>query len=105
MEHILIQLIHLGIFNQIAQIHHTDLVTDMAHHGQIVTDKQIGKAVFILQFFQNIDYLCLDGHIKCRNRLVTYNELRIGCQRPGNSDPLTLSAGKLMWITVQVISL
>lgn len=81
MEHILIQFIHLGIFNQIAQIHHTDLVADMAHHGQIVTDKQIGKAVFILQFFQNIDYLCLDGHIKCRNRLVTYNELRIGRQR------------------------
>ena len=77
----------------------------MADHGQIVGDKQVGKAEPLLQLLQNIDYLGLDGHIQSRDWLIAHNKLRLRRQGPGNADSLPLAAGKLVGIAVDVIRL
>ncbi len=63
-------------------------------------DKQIGDPLLILEIFQKIDDLRLNGYIQRRNRLVTDYQIRLQNQRTRNPNPLPLSAGKLMGITV-----
>ena len=58
--------------------------------------KQVGKTVFVLQVQQQIQNLCLNRDIQCRNGLITDNKLRIQGKGPGNSDTLTLPPGELM---------
>ena len=40
-------------------LHHTNTVTHLTDHRQIVTDKQHGEFEFLLQIFQQIEDLCL----------------------------------------------
>ena len=72
----------------------------MAHHAQIVADEQIGQAQFVLQRFQQVHYLRLNGHIKGGNRLIADDKLGLQRQRPRDPDPLALPPGKRMWIAV-----
>ena len=81
---------------QMAQIHDSDPIADMFDHSQIMGDKQIGQLFGLLQIFQHVDNLCLNGHIQSRYRLITDDKSRIYCQRSGNADPLTLSTGKFV---------
>ena len=49
MQHIGIQLLHGRAFHHAAQIHHADIVGDVAHHGEVVGDEQIGKPQLLLK--------------------------------------------------------
>ena len=90
-------------FHQITQIHNTDTVGNMLYHREIMSDKQIGQPSLLLQIFKHIDDLRLNRYIQCGNRLITDDEFRIYCQRSGNTNSLTLSAGKLMGIAVSML--
>ena len=68
-------------------------------------NKQIGNAHFLLDMLQQIDNLCLYGNIQCTDGLITDDELRIQGKCSGNSNTLTLSAGKFMRVTADVIRL
>ena len=68
-----------------------------------MADKQICQIVFLLEIFQKIDNLCLNGDIQCGNRLIADDKVRIQGNRPCNTDPLPLSAGKFMRIAVLLV--
>jgi hypothetical protein len=70
-----------------------------------VGDEEIAQVELILQASEQIDHLCLDGHIECRYRLVEHEHLRIQRQSARHADPLALTAGELMWETVAVLGL
>ena len=74
----------------------------MLHHGQIVGDKQIGDAELLLQIVEQVENLGLDRNIERAYRLVADDEFRTAGERPGNTDTLTLAAGKLMRVSVEV---
>ena len=40
-----------GDFNNAAEVHHRDAITDVLHHRQIVRDKEIGEVKLFLQVF------------------------------------------------------
>ncbi len=63
-------------FNHFAEIHDTDVGGYMLDHAQVMGYKQVGQSIFSLQILQHVDYLCLNGYIQRRNRLVTDNEFR-----------------------------
>lgn len=92
------QLLGGALFYQTAQIHDHDLVRNVLHNRQVVSNKHIGQALFRLQILQKIQDLRLNGHIQRGNRLVTDNKLGVQRQRPGNTDTLTASAVQLMRI-------
>ena len=50
----------------------------------------------ILQVHEKVKDLGLDGYIQGRYRFIRNNKLRLNSQRPGNSNALSLAAGKLM---------
>ena len=57
------------------------------------------------QIIQQIDNLRLNGNIQRRNRLVADDKFRSYRKRSRNADTLSLSAGKLMGITVCVFGI
>ena len=60
---------------------------------------------FSCRCFQQVDDLCLDGHVQCGDRLVTDNELRVQGQGAGDADTLALAAGELVGIAGLVVGL
>ena len=72
----------------------------MPHHRQVVGNKQVGEAEFVLQLLQNIDHLGLYGHVQGGNGLVADDKLRFRGQGSGDADSLPLSAGELVGIAV-----
>src|SRR3954452_21953923 len=61
-------------------------------------DKQVGQPLLRLQPFHQVHYLCLNRDVECRDRLVSYYELRIDGQGTSDTDTLPLSARELMRI-------
>ena len=82
-------------FDDAAKIHHGDAVGDVAHHRKIVGDEQVGQAKLLLQIFQEVDDLCLDGDVEGGNGLVEDEQIRTQRQRAGDGDALSLAAGEL----------
>ena len=71
-----------GLFDDLTQIHHRDLVADMADDTQIVADEQIGQPGLALQTADQVQNLRLNRHIQCRDRLVKDDQFRLGRQGP-----------------------
>ena len=66
-------------------------------------DEEDGQVVLGLQFLEQVQNLGLNGHIQSGNRLVADNQLRLQRKCTGNADTLTLTAGELMRIAVNVL--
>src|SRR5215471_9688198 len=56
-----------------------------------------------LQILEQVDDLRLNRDVERGDRLVADDELRRHGKRASDADPLPLSAGELVWITVDVI--
>ena len=78
------------------QIHHADIIADMADNCKVMRHKQVCDSGFSLNFFKKVNDLCLNRHIQRRDRLVTDDKLRIARQRACNAKPLALTAAHLM---------
>src|SRR5258706_9326430 len=83
-------------FDNAAEIHYRDAVTDMGHHSEIMCDEQIGKIMLALQVDQQIDHLGLDRHIERRYRLVADDQSWPQRQSARDADALALAAGELV---------
>ncbi len=92
----LIQGIGGRYLHQLAEVHHPDARRNMAHHRQIVGDKQIGQPQLLLQILKDVHHLRLHRNIQRRQRLIAQDKLRAHRQRPGNADPLALAAAELV---------
>ena len=88
-------------FDDLAEIHHGDAVTDVLDDGDVVRDEQIGEAELLLQIAQEVDDLRLHRDVERRHRLVADDEARIERQGAGDADPLALTAGEFVRVAVQ----
>ena len=82
-------------------MHDGDPVRDVAYHGEVVGNKQIGELQLLLEVYQKIDHLGLNGNVQCRNGLVADEEPGIDGKCPGDADPLSLPSGKFMRISLK----
>ncbi len=90
-------------FHRVAQVHHQHPIRDVLHHGEVVGDEDEGEPHLLLQGFQQVHHLSLDGDIQRRDRLVTDDHLGLEDERPGDADALALAAGELMGVTVHQV--
>lgn len=88
--------------HQMAQMQHADRVGNIAHHGKVMGNEQNGAARFLLNVFEQVDHLRLNGNVQRTDGLVGNNELRPHNQGPGDAHALTLAAGQLVRIAVGV---
>jgi len=56
-------LLALTDLDDLSQIHHRDMVRDMANDGKVMRNEQIGESQFLLQLLQKIDDLGLDRDV------------------------------------------
>ena len=64
------QLVDRRILDHLAGIHRDDAVAGFGHHAEIVADEQQRGAGAIAEVDQQIDDLCLHGHVERGGRLV-----------------------------------
>ena len=95
----------VGQLHNVAQVHHTDPIGDIAHHRQVVGDEHIGQVLLLLQLLEQVDDLGLDGHVQGGHALVAHDELGLHHQGPGNGHALAPAAGELVGIAVDHIVL
>ena len=102
-QRILVQLVAVGNLDNVAEVHHRDAVADMPHNGQVVRDEQVCQPELVLQVFQQVDYLRLNGHIQRGDWLVANDESRVDRQRARYADALALPAAEFVWVAVRHI--
>ena len=87
----------------LAEVHDRDGLADVAHHGKVVRDEDVGEPEVGLQVDEQVDDLRLDGDVEGRHRLVADDQLRAEGERPGHPDALPLAAGELRREPVEVL--
>lgn len=85
-------------FDNLTVIHNRYPITDIAHHREIMADKQEGQLTGGVQFAEQLQDFSLNGNIERRDRLVGHEQIRIQCECPGNADALALPATEFVWI-------
>jgi hypothetical protein len=85
-----------------AQVHHAHVIADMAHHGEVVGDKQVGQPLATLQILHQVEHLRLHRDVEGRRRLVAHQEFRFGGERSRDRDPLALATGELMRVLLDI---
>ena len=85
-----------------AQIHHGNAVREVTNDSKVVRDEQNGQIEPVTQIGENVDHLCLDRHVKGRDRLVADQNPRFDGQGAGNTDALTLATRKGLRVTVEI---
>ena len=85
-----------------AEIHHGDAMADVLHHREIVRDEQVGDPELLLQVDHQVDHLRLHRHVERRHRLVGDDDVRIERERPGDAEPLALTAGEFVRIVAHL---
>ena len=93
-------LIPITDLDDTALLHHRDTITEMIDDGQVMADKQIRHAIFVLKILQKIEDLRLNGNIQRGGRLVADDEFRLEGQSAGDGNALSLASGKLMGIPI-----
>ena len=100
MERFCEQLIRGCMFNNFSKIHDRNLIAEVLHDTQIMTDKEKRNMRLFLKILKDVQNLSLDGNIKRRERLVSHKQFRRNGKRPCYADPLSLPPTELVWITV-----
>ena len=85
-----------ALLDELAEVHHRDVVGEVLHRGQVVGDEQAGEAHVALQVGEQVEHRGLHRHVERAGRLVGDEQRRLGDQRPGDADPLALAAGQLV---------
>jgi len=97
MEGVIIKLPRLADFHDVAQVHHRYAVGDVADDGKVMGDEEVAQVLVpVLELFQEIDDLRLDGNVQRGDGLVAHDERRVAGQGAGYPDALALAAGKLV---------
>ena len=66
-------------------------------------DEDDGQVVLYPHLFQQLEDLCLNGHVQCRGGLVADQDLRVAGYRDGNDHALAHTAGELMRVLVKTL--
>ena len=93
---VVVQLVGRPDLDQLAEVHHRHHVAHVAHDRQVVGDEQVAEAELLLQVLEQVDHAGLDADVERGDGLVEHDERRVERERPGDADPLALTAGELV---------
>ena len=103
MERLLVEVDAVAELHDLAEVHDRDAVTDVAHDGEVVGDEEVRQLELVLQVFEEVDDLRLDGHVQRGDRLVGDDELRLHREGARHADALALASGELVRVTVREV--
>src|SRR5919197_479319 len=85
----------------LAEVHHSDVVGDVPHDGEIMRDEQIREAPPGLKVGEQVQDLRLHGYVERAHRFVAHDELRLDRERARNADPLPLPSRQLVGVALR----
>ena len=88
-------------FDETPQIHNPNVVRYALDDRNIVTDEEEGQSQIRLQFCEKVQHLRLYRDIQCRDRLVGYDQARMGRDCAGDRNALPLSSGQFVRVAVE----
>jgi len=88
-------------FDNAAVEHYRDFVGKGLDYPEVMGDKQIGHVEALLQILEQFDNLGLNGHVEGAGWFIEDQQPGMQDNRPGDGDPLALSAGKFMGIAIE----
>jgi len=80
----------------LARAHDDDVVGDVPHHGEVVSDEEIGAARFPPQLLEEGEDARLHRNVERRRRFVEDDEGGLGREGAGEGDALLLAARELV---------
>ena len=93
-----------GVFSSklhlVAQVHDHNSICNVADNREVVANKDVCQTVIFLQLFKQVNYLCLNRNVQCRNRLIADNNLWLKHNSARDTNTLTLTARELMRVAV-----
>ena len=92
MQRVFEYFVRFAQLHDFAEIHDENLFRDVLDDGQVVRNEHISKPDLLLQIFQKIDDLRLNGYVQRGNGLVADDELGLYRQSARNADSLPLTA-------------
>ena len=101
MKRVGIELACIRDLDDLSKVHCSDPVRNMFDHRKVMGDKKVRKVEFFFQLCEKVQYLGLDRDIKCRYRLVAYDQP--GIKREGSRDGYALSLPSRELMRVPVI--
>lgn len=90
-------------FHDSALLHHKNLITQLADKVQVVGNKDQREIQILPQRGQQSNDLSLHHRVQSGHRFITDQNGRTAGQSTGNSNPLLLSAGKLVWFSAHKV--
>src|SRR5438046_429353 len=102
-ERVLVKVDAVGELDDLSQVHDRDAVADVAHHGEVVRDEQVRELEAVLQLFEQVDDLRLNGDIQSGDRLVGDDEVGLHRQGARDADALTLATVELVRVAVREV--
>ncbi|MNZ77441.1 hypothetical protein D3C78_959800 [compost metagenome] len=79
------------------------VIGDVAHHGKIVADKNIGQFEFFLQISEQVQHLRLHRKIERGDRFIQHQQRRVQHQCARDGDTLALAAREHVRIAVEML--
>ena len=83
-------------FDETPQIHNPNVVRYALDDRNIVTDEEEGQSQVRLQFREEVQHLRLHRDVERRDRLVGYDQARMGRDCAGDRNALPLSSGQFV---------
>ena len=93
-----------GLLDDLAGIHHGNVVADLGHHAQVVGDHDDARVGLLAQLDQQVEDLRLDSDVERRGRLVGDQQGGGAGQSHGDHDALAHAARQLVRIFVHAIA-
>src|SRR5829696_6494936 len=102
MQRLLIERDGWRTLDDYSQVHHRNVVRDVAHNAEVVTNEEVGEGALIAQALQELQDLGLDGDVQGADWFVCHHEFGIDGQGTRDSDPLSLPPRQLVRIPTRV---
>ena len=88
-------LVRCPLLDEVAEVHHSDTVTQLVYGAEIVRDEKVGRPEFALNVREKVDEFGTRGGRKRGGRLVEHKKLRLRDDCARNCDPLLLTRAEL----------
>ena len=93
-----------AVFDHLACVHDGNLITGFRNNAQIVRYEDHGHLIFADQAADDLQHLCLNGHVKSRGGLVRDQDLGVAEQGHRDDGALLHAAGELVRVVVDAVS-
>src|SRR5262245_47441094 len=64
-----------GPFDQLASVHHSHIITHLGDNPDVMGNKDHRQTTALLDVFEQIEILCLNGHIQTGGGLISNEQL------------------------------